>query len=140
MDYSKMMKKEEEEEDFRDEEELEEEMMMMMMLSLLITLNDKEQEAGLILLVPLLSGSLKVQWNLHRLDIIVKYHIGTYCLVALVDHADPDDPSPHPTRRPRHDDPYVMVRDLVAREEGDDAATTSDPQPSQPPGSPHYHL
>ncbi|GJU76189.1 putative reverse transcriptase domain-containing protein [Tanacetum coccineum] len=60
--------------------------------------------------------------------------------VAHVDRADPDDPSPRPTRRPRHDDPYVMVRDAAARDEGDDAATTSDPQPSQPPGSPHYHL
>ncbi|GKF35629.1 hypothetical protein Tco_0112387, partial [Tanacetum coccineum] len=45
-----------------------------------------------------------------------------------------------PTRRPRHDDPYVMVRDAIARDEGDDAATTSDPQPSHPPGSPRYHL
>ncbi|GJV78861.1 putative reverse transcriptase domain-containing protein [Tanacetum coccineum] len=60
--------------------------------------------------------------------------------VAHVDRADPDDPSPRPTRRPRHDDPYVMVRDAATRNEGDDAATTSDPQPSQPPGSPHYHL
>ncbi|GJU22321.1 hypothetical protein Tco_1155663 [Tanacetum coccineum] len=33
-----------------------------------------------------------------------------------------------------------MVRDDVARDEGDDSATTSDPQPSQPPGSPRYHL
>ncbi|GKF30280.1 hypothetical protein Tco_0100078 [Tanacetum coccineum] len=55
--------------------------------------------------------------------------------VAQVDRADPDDPSP-----PRHDDPYVMFRDAAARKEGVDAATTSDLQPSQPPGSPHYHL
>ncbi|GKE91903.1 hypothetical protein Tco_1572998 [Tanacetum coccineum] len=60
--------------------------------------------------------------------------------VAHVDRADPDDPSPRPTRRPRRDDPYVMVRDVAARDEGDDAATTSDPQLSQPPGSPRYHL
>ncbi|GKC72890.1 putative reverse transcriptase domain-containing protein [Tanacetum coccineum] len=60
--------------------------------------------------------------------------------VAHVDRADPDDPSPRPTRRPRRDDPYVMVRDAAGRNEGDDAATTSDPQPSQPHGSPHYHL
>ncbi|GJW98696.1 putative reverse transcriptase domain-containing protein [Tanacetum coccineum] len=33
-------------------------------------------------------------------------------------------------------DPYVMVRDVAARDEGDDVATTSDPQPLQPPGSP----
>ncbi|GJX80994.1 hypothetical protein Tco_0329143 [Tanacetum coccineum] len=44
------------------------------------------------------------------------------------------------TRRPRHDDPYVMVGDAATRNKGDDAATTSDPQPLQPPGSPHYHL
>ncbi|GKB55292.1 putative reverse transcriptase domain-containing protein, partial [Tanacetum coccineum] len=49
--------------------------------------------------------------------------------VAHVDRADPDDPSPRPTRHPRHDDPYVMVRDAAARKEGDDTATTSDPQP-----------
>ncbi|GJS64001.1 hypothetical protein Tco_0678565 [Tanacetum coccineum] len=60
--------------------------------------------------------------------------------VAHVDRTDPDDPSPRPTRRPRHDDPYVMVRDAIARDEGDDASTTSDPQPSHPPGSPRYHL
>ncbi|GKC31343.1 hypothetical protein Tco_1038637 [Tanacetum coccineum] len=48
--------------------------------------------------------------------------------------------SPRPTRRPRHDDPYVMVRDAATRDEGDDTATTSDPQPLHPPGSPHYHL
>ncbi|GJQ96661.1 putative ribonuclease H-like domain-containing protein [Tanacetum coccineum] len=41
--------------------------------------------------------------------------------------ADPDDPSARPTRRPRCDDPYVMVRDVAARDEGDDAAATSDP-------------
>ncbi|GJV69532.1 hypothetical protein Tco_1485041 [Tanacetum coccineum] len=35
--------------------------------------------------------------------------------------------------------PY-SVGYLLCRNEGDDAATTSDPQPSQPPGSPHYHL
>ncbi|GKE35997.1 hypothetical protein Tco_1455319 [Tanacetum coccineum] len=60
--------------------------------------------------------------------------------VSPVARTDPDDPSARPTRRPRRDDPYVMVRDAAARNEGDDAATTSDPQPSQPPGSPHYHL
>ncbi|GJR88338.1 hypothetical protein Tco_0212349 [Tanacetum coccineum] len=59
---------------------------------------------------------------------------------ALYDYADPDDPSARPTRRPRCDDPYVMVRDVAARDEGDDVATTSDPQPLQPPGSPCYHL
>ncbi|GKF34708.1 hypothetical protein Tco_0107908, partial [Tanacetum coccineum] len=44
--------------------------------------------------------------------------------VAPVDRADPDDHSPRPTRRPRHDDPYVMVRDATARKEGDDTAVT----------------
>ncbi|GJS83940.1 hypothetical protein Tco_0750481 [Tanacetum coccineum] len=39
--------------------------------------------------------------------------------VAHVDRADPDDPSPRPTRRPRHDDPYVMVRDAATKNEGD---------------------
>ncbi|GJS67779.1 hypothetical protein Tco_0682344 [Tanacetum coccineum] len=60
--------------------------------------------------------------------------------VTPVDRTDSDDPSPRPTRRPRHDDPYVMVRDAATRDEEDDAATTSEPQPSHPPGSPHYHL
>ncbi|GKC12624.1 putative reverse transcriptase domain-containing protein, partial [Tanacetum coccineum] len=31
-------------------------------------------------------------------------------------------------------------RDAAARKEGNGTATTSDPQTSQPPGSPHYHL
>ncbi|GKD59179.1 hypothetical protein Tco_1296688, partial [Tanacetum coccineum] len=60
--------------------------------------------------------------------------------VTLVDRNDFDDPSLRLTRRPRHDDPYVMVRDAATRDEEDDAATTSDPQPSHLPGSPHYHL
>ncbi|GJS74814.1 hypothetical protein Tco_0707655 [Tanacetum coccineum] len=47
--------------------------------------------------------------------------------VAPVDCADADDPSSRPTHHPRHDDPYVMVRDAATRDEGDDAATTSDP-------------
>ncbi|GJZ13779.1 reverse transcriptase domain-containing protein, partial [Tanacetum coccineum] len=34
----------------------------------------------------------------------------------------------------------MCLRDAATRDEGDDAATTSDPQPSHPPGSPHYHL
>ncbi|GKA04996.1 putative reverse transcriptase domain-containing protein [Tanacetum coccineum] len=86
-------------------------------------------------------NTLHRQWDLlpfrNRREIL---KCGTTAPVAHVDRADPDDPSPRPTRRPRHDDPYVMVRDAATRNEGDDAATTSDPQPSQPPGSPHYHL
>ncbi|GJS92549.1 putative reverse transcriptase domain-containing protein [Tanacetum coccineum] len=85
--------------------------------------------------------SFEVHWHLHPFR---HYHERPYVAptapVAHVDRADPDDPSPRPTCRPRHDDPYVMVRDAAARDEGDDAATTSDLQPSQPPGSPHYHL
>ncbi|GJZ45180.1 hypothetical protein Tco_0592776, partial [Tanacetum coccineum] len=80
--------------------------------------------------------SFEVQWHLHPFrHYRERPYVAPTALVAPVDRADPDDPSPRPTRHPRHDDPYVMVRD-----EGDDAATTSDPQPSQPPGSPCYHL
>ncbi|GJZ25212.1 putative reverse transcriptase domain-containing protein [Tanacetum coccineum] len=63
-------------------------------------------------------------------------YVAPTALMALVTRADPDDHYALPTRRPRRDDPYVMVRDAAARDEGEDAATTSDPQPSQPPGSP----
>ncbi|GJT01097.1 putative reverse transcriptase domain-containing protein [Tanacetum coccineum] len=35
---------------------------------------------------------------------------------------------------------WLLVDNVAARKEGDDTATTSDPQPSQPPGSPHYHM
>ncbi|GKA87615.1 hypothetical protein Tco_0809379 [Tanacetum coccineum] len=85
--------------------------------------------------------SFEVQWHLHPFrHYRERPYVAPTAPVAHVDRADPDDPSPRPTRRPRHDDPYVMVRDAAARDEGDDAATTSDPQPSQPPGSPHYHL
>ncbi|GJT01099.1 hypothetical protein Tco_0822268 [Tanacetum coccineum] len=85
--------------------------------------------------------SFEVQWHLHPFrHYRERPYVAPTAPVAHVDHADPDDPSPRPTRRPRHDDPYVMVRDAATRNEGDDTATTSDPQPSQPPGSPHYHL
>ncbi|GJR72166.1 putative reverse transcriptase domain-containing protein [Tanacetum coccineum] len=85
--------------------------------------------------------SFEVQWHLHPFrHYRERPYVAPTAPVAHVDRADPDDPSPRPTRRPRHDDPYVMVRDAAARDEGDDAATTSDPQPSQPPGSPRYHL
>ncbi|GJX06409.1 putative reverse transcriptase domain-containing protein [Tanacetum coccineum] len=62
----------------------------------------------------------------------------TLTSLAPIDHADTDDPSPRPTHRPRHDDPYVMVRDAATRDEGDDAATTSDPQSYIYPGLPSY--
>ncbi|GJR67335.1 hypothetical protein Tco_0013400 [Tanacetum coccineum] len=35
--------------------------------------------------------------------------------MAHVDRADPDDPFPRPTRRPRHDDPYGAVQHLLSR-------------------------
>ncbi|GKA38993.1 hypothetical protein Tco_0731544 [Tanacetum coccineum] len=72
--------------------------------------------------------SFKVQWHLHPFR---HYHERPYvaptALVAHVDRVDPNDPSPRPTCRPQHDDPYVMVRDAATRDEGDNAATTSDP-------------
>ncbi|GJW39527.1 hypothetical protein Tco_0065372 [Tanacetum coccineum] len=53
-----------------------------------------------------------------------------------VDRTDSDDPSPRPTRRPRHDDPYVMVRDACHRDEEDVCCYyNSEPHPSHPPGS-----
>ncbi|GJW30621.1 putative reverse transcriptase domain-containing protein [Tanacetum coccineum] len=85
--------------------------------------------------------SFEVQWHLHPFrHYRERPYVAPTAPVAPVARTDPDDPSPRPTRRPRRDDPYVMVRDAAARNEGDDAATTSDPQPSQPPGSPIYHL
>ncbi|GKD40484.1 hypothetical protein Tco_1260691 [Tanacetum coccineum] len=85
--------------------------------------------------------SFEVQWHLHPFRHYRKRpYVAPTAPVAPVARANPDDPSARPTRRPRRDDPYVMVRDAAARDEGDDAATTSDPQPSQPPGSPRYHL
>ncbi|GJZ05547.1 hypothetical protein Tco_0539340 [Tanacetum coccineum] len=85
--------------------------------------------------------SFEVQWHLHpSRHYGERPYVAPTAPVAPVDRVEPDDPSPGPTRRPRHDDPYVMVRDAAARDESDDAASTSDPQPSQPPGSPHYHL
>ncbi|GJT34511.1 putative reverse transcriptase domain-containing protein [Tanacetum coccineum] len=47
------------------------------------------------------------------------YHERPYVVpttpVTPVDRTDPGDPSPRPTRRPRHDDPYVMVRDAATK-------------------------
>ncbi|GJW33761.1 hypothetical protein Tco_0053793 [Tanacetum coccineum] len=85
--------------------------------------------------------SFEVQWHLHPFrHYRERPYVAPTAPVAHVDRTDPDNPSPRPTRRPRHDDPYVMVRDAATRNKGDDAATTSGPQPSQPPGSLHYHL
>ncbi|GKA01627.1 hypothetical protein Tco_0674292 [Tanacetum coccineum] len=72
--------------------------------------------------------ALRRSWHLHPFRHYRKRpYVAPTAPVAHVDRANPDDPSPCPTRRPRHDDPYVMVRDATARDEGDDAATTSDP-------------
>ncbi|GJX18995.1 putative reverse transcriptase domain-containing protein, partial [Tanacetum coccineum] len=79
--------------------------------------------------------TLEDQWHLHPFR-----HYRERPYVAPTTPVTPVDPTLRPTRRPRHDDPYVMVRDAATRDEEDDAATTSDPQPSHPPGSPHYHL
>ncbi|GKG56542.1 hypothetical protein Tco_0579866, partial [Tanacetum coccineum] len=67
--------------------------------------------------------SFEVQWHLHPFR---HYRERPY-VAPTAPVARTDDP---PTCRPRRDDPYVMVRDVAARNEGDDAATTSDPQPS----------
>ncbi|GKC71541.1 hypothetical protein Tco_1117424 [Tanacetum coccineum] len=72
--------------------------------------------------------SFEVQWNLHPFrHYRQRPYVAPTAPVAHVDHADPDDPSPCPTRRPRHDDPYVKVRDAATRNEGNDVATTNDP-------------
>ncbi|GJU43148.1 hypothetical protein Tco_1200414 [Tanacetum coccineum] len=52
-------------------------------------------------------------------------------LKAPVARADPDDPSARPTRRPRRDDPYVMLEDNVARMRVIMLATNSNPYQSQ---------
>ncbi|GJW98248.1 putative reverse transcriptase domain-containing protein [Tanacetum coccineum] len=78
--------------------------------------------------------SFEVQWHLHPFrHYRERPYVAPTAPVAHVDRADPDDPSPRPTRRPRYDDPYVMVRDAAARNKGDDTSTTSDPQPIMPP-------
>ncbi|GKE58920.1 hypothetical protein Tco_1498105 [Tanacetum coccineum] len=72
--------------------------------------------------------TLEDQWHLHPFrHYRERPYVAPTTPVAHVDRANPDDPSPRPTRHPRHDDPYVMVRDAAIRNEGDDAATTSDP-------------
>ncbi|GJS02377.1 hypothetical protein Tco_0318885 [Tanacetum coccineum] len=72
--------------------------------------------------------SFEVHWHLHPFrHYRERPYVAPTAPVAHLDRVDPDDPSPCPTRHPRHDDPYVMVRDVAARDEGDDAATISDP-------------
>ncbi|GKE99828.1 hypothetical protein Tco_0023179 [Tanacetum coccineum] len=71
--------------------------------------------------------ALRRSWHLHPFrHYCERPYVTPTALVAPVARADLDDPSARPTRRPRRDDPYVMVRDAAARDEGDDAATTSD--------------
>ncbi|GKE53338.1 hypothetical protein Tco_1488494 [Tanacetum coccineum] len=54
--------------------------------------------------------SFEVQWHLHPFrHYRERPYVAPTAPVAHVDRADPDDHSPRPTRRPRHDDPYVMV-------------------------------
>ncbi|GKF62026.1 hypothetical protein Tco_0182080, partial [Tanacetum coccineum] len=79
--------------------------------------------------------SFEVQWHLHLFrHYRERSYVAPTAPMAPVARVILDDPSARPTRRPRRDDPYVMVRDAAARDEGDDdAATTSDPQPSQLP-------
>ncbi|GJT07721.1 hypothetical protein Tco_0417847 [Tanacetum coccineum] len=43
---------------------------------------------------------------------VKKPYVAPTAPVAPVDCADADDPSSRPTHHPRHDDPYVMVREL----------------------------
>ncbi|GJS76725.1 hypothetical protein Tco_0726606 [Tanacetum coccineum] len=63
--------------------------------------------------------SFEVQWHLHPfIHYRERPYVAPTALVAHVDRTDPDDPSPRPTCRPRHDDPYVIVRDAATRNEG----------------------
>ncbi|GJU40629.1 putative reverse transcriptase domain-containing protein [Tanacetum coccineum] len=85
--------------------------------------------------------SFEVQWHLHPFrHYRERPYVAPTTSVTPVDRTDSDDPSPRPTRRPRHDDPYVMVRDAATRDEGDVQLQTSDHSRHNPPGSPHYHL
>ncbi|GKB70784.1 hypothetical protein Tco_0932196 [Tanacetum coccineum] len=62
------------------------------------------------------SWSFEVQWHLHpSRHYRERPYVAPTAPVAHVDRADPDDPSPRPTRRPQRDDPYVMVRDAAIR-------------------------
>ncbi|GKE04788.1 hypothetical protein Tco_1396806, partial [Tanacetum coccineum] len=58
--------------------------------------------------------SFEVHWHLHPFrHYRERPYVAPTAPVAHLDRVDPDDPSPCPTRRPRHDDPYVMVRDAA---------------------------
>ncbi|GJS50364.1 putative reverse transcriptase domain-containing protein [Tanacetum coccineum] len=138
MAYFKDDDEEEEEEVTRDEEEMEEDMMLMIHrvedMAVAPTPDDHEQEAeantvGTITRVPLLcalflavllvgsgpSRQVFAPWPKEGMSTtyIAKHYrerpyVAPTAPVAHVDRADPDDHSPRPTRRPRHDDPYVM--------------------------------
>ncbi|GJT66588.1 putative reverse transcriptase domain-containing protein [Tanacetum coccineum] len=60
--------------------------------------------------------SFEVQWHLYPFrHYRERPYVAPTTPVTHVDRTDFDDPSPRPTRRPRHDDPYVMlVSDRVA--------------------------
>ncbi|GJZ29840.1 hypothetical protein Tco_0574887 [Tanacetum coccineum] len=59
------------------------------------------------------SWSFEVQWHLHPFrHYRERPYVAPTAPVAHVDRADPDDPSPRPTRRPRcysHLDPYIII-------------------------------
>ncbi|GJR71760.1 putative reverse transcriptase domain-containing protein [Tanacetum coccineum] len=81
--------------------------------------------------------SFKVQWHIHPFrHYRERPYVAPTAPVAHVVIVLTCDPSPRPTRRPRHDDPYVMVRDAATRNEGDDTATTSDHSVT----TPGYHI
>ncbi|GKF58786.1 hypothetical protein Tco_0172323, partial [Tanacetum coccineum] len=60
--------------------------------------------------------SFEVQWHLHPFRHYRKRpYVAPTTPVAHVDRADPDDPSPRPTHRPRHDDPWLEMLPLEKR-------------------------
>ncbi|GJZ05121.1 putative reverse transcriptase domain-containing protein [Tanacetum coccineum] len=62
--------------------------------------------------------TFEVQWHLHPFrHYRERPYVAPTAPVAHVDRTDPDDPSPRPTRRPRHDDPlYVSWLDMRPQE------------------------
>ncbi|GJY12477.1 putative reverse transcriptase domain-containing protein [Tanacetum coccineum] len=61
--------------------------------------------------------SFEVQWHLHPFrHYCERQHVAPTAPVAHVDCADPDDPSPRPTRRPRHDDSLLSWLEMLPPE------------------------